>query len=136
MTITIYGLDCKSTRKARQWMNKNEIAYCERNIIKDPLTISELQEILRMTIDGTEDIIATRSKVYSEMNLDLDELSLLELLEIIQKQPRLLKSPIIKDEKKLLVGYNEEYIRQFLPRKTRKVEWLQWQMKNNFLLEN
>jgi len=135
VTVTIYGLECKSTRKARQWMKKNEISYVDRNIIKEPLTIGELQAILRMTLDGTEGIIATRSKIYKDMNLDLDELSLLELLEIIQKHPRLLKSPIIMDEKRLLVGYNEEYIRQFLPRKTRKIEWLKWQTKNNLLVE-
>lgn len=136
MTVTIYGQECKSTRKSRQWMKKNEVDYVDRNIIKEPLTIGELQNILRMTVDGTEGIIATRSKTYRDLNLDMDELSLLELLELIQKYPRLLKSPIILDEKRLQVGFNEECIRQFLPRKTRKIQWLQWRLNNNLLFEN
>lgn len=130
MTVTIYGLECKSTKKARQWMVKNEIPYVDRNIKEEPLTVGELQDILRMTLDGTDGIIATRSNIYKELNLDLEELSLLELLEIIHEHPRLLKSPIIVDEKKLQIGYHEEEIRQFLPRKTRKIQWLQWKLNN------
>lgn len=129
MTVTIYGLGCKSTRKAKQWMIENDIPFVERNLKEEPLTVLELQDILRMTIDGTDDIIATRSAPYKEMNLDFDELSLFELLEMVHKQPRLLKSPIIIDKNKLQTGYNEEEIRQFLPRKTRKFQWLQWRVK-------
>lgn len=130
MTVTIYGLECKSTKKARQWMVKNEIPFVDRNIKEEPLTVGELQDILRMTLDGTDGIIATRSNIYKELNLDLEELSLLELLGIIHEHPRLLKSPIIVDEKKLQIGYHEEEIRQFLPRKTRKIQWLQWKLNN------
>lgn len=128
MTVNIYGQGCSSTRKARKWMTENKISFVERNIRDEPLTVGELQEILRLTINGTDDIIAKRSAPYKAMKLDFDELSLLELLEIIHEQPRLLKSPIIVSEKKLQVGYHEEEIRQFLPRKTRKFQWLQWRM--------
>jgi regulatory protein spx len=136
MTVTIYGLECKSTRKARQWMIKNEIPFVERNIKEEPLTVGELQDILRLTLDGTDGIIATRSNIYKELNLDLEELSLLELLQTIQEHPRLLKSPIIVDGKKLQVGYHEEEIRQFLPRKTRKMQWLNWKINNLHPMES
>lgn len=125
MTVTIYGLGCKSTKKARQWMINNKIPFVERNIKEEPLTVLELQEILRMTIDGTDDIIAKRSAAYKNMNSDFNELSLLEFLEIVHKEPRLLKSPIIIDNNKLQIGYHEEEMRRFLPRKTRKFQWLQ-----------
>jgi regulatory protein spx len=136
MTVTIYGLACKSTRKAKEWMVKNEIPFVERNIREEPLTILELQDILRMTENGTDDIIAKRSASYKSMNLDFDELSLLELLGILREQPRLLKSPIIMDGNKLQVGYNEEEISQFLPRKTRRFQWLQLRMEHFHPLEN
>jgi regulatory protein spx len=136
MTVKIYGLDCGSTRKARQWMKKNGIPFVERNILKEPLMVSELRDILRMTLDGTEGIMATRSKTYKDLNLDVDELSLQDLLELIHKHPRLLRSPIIIDEKRLQAGYHEDEIRQFLPRKTRKTQWLNWRMNNLSLIEN
>ena len=135
MTVTIYGLGCRSTNKARLWMKKNGIPFVERNIVKEPLTVSELQEILRMTVDGTDGIISTRSQIYKELNLDLEELTLQELLELIHKHPRLLRSPIIIDEKRLQAGYQEDEIRQFLPRNTRKMEWLEWRMNHLHLME-
>ncbi len=97
-------------------------------MIKDPLTVHELQSILRMTVEGTDEIISTRSKVYKDLNLDIESLPLQELLELIQKHPRLLRSPIMVDDKRLQVGYHEDDIRQFLPRKTREYQWLQWRM--------
>ena len=128
MTVTIYGLGCKSTRKARQWMIKNKIPFVERNIREEPLTVLELQDILRITTDGTDDIIAKRSALYKTLNFD--QLSLLELLEIVHNEPSLLRSPIIVDKQKIQVGYNEEEMHQFIPRKTRKFQWLQWRMDN------
>lgn len=125
MTVTIFGLECDSTKKAKNWFRKNGVPFVERNIIKKPITVSELQDILRMTEDGTDGIISTRSKAYRDLNLDFDELSLQELLEIIHDHPRLLRSPIIVDEKRLQIGYQAEEIRQFLPRKTRRTQWSQ-----------
>ena len=61
--------------------------------------------------------IAKRSKVYKELNVNLDELPLTELLELFQQNPGLLKTPIIMDERRLQVGYNEDEIRQFIPKK-------------------
>ncbi|MDZ5472936.1 Spx/MgsR family RNA polymerase-binding regulatory protein [Bacillus sp. 31A1R] len=131
MTVTVYGVgSSRSTRKAVQWMSNNQIPFVERDLLKDPLTVLELQEILQLTIDGTDDIIAKRSLPYKNMKIDIDELSLLELLEIVHKEPRLLKSPLIVDKKKLQAGYNEEEIRQFLPRNTRKFQWLQWKVEH------
>ncbi|SEN00090.1 regulatory protein spx [Mesobacillus persicus] len=129
MTVTIYGLGCRSTKKARQWMIKYKIPFVERNLKEAPLTVIELQDLLRKTIDGTDDIIAKRSASYKALNLNIEELPLLELLEMIHDEPRLLRSPIIVDERKIQVGYHEEEIRQFIPRKTREFLWLQWRMQ-------
>lgn len=130
MTVTIYGLGCRSTKKASKWMIHNQVPFVERNMMEEPLTVGELQELLRMTTDGTDDIISKRSLPYRTLDIDFDKLSLIELLEIVHQHPRLLKSPLIVDNKKLQVGYNEDEIQQFLPRKIRKRRWLQWKMEH------
>lgn len=135
MTVTIYGAACSSTRKAKQWFVKQDIYFMERNILKDPLTVSELQGILRMTVDGTDEIISTRSKIYKDLDLDIESLPLQELLRLIHQHPRLLRSPIMVDEKRLQVGYHEDDIRQFLPRKTRERQWMQWRLNKLHLAE-
>lgn len=126
--VTIYtSPSCTSCRKARAWLEENNITYKERNIFSDPLDIPEIKSILRMTEDGTEEIISTRSKAFQELNIDLEELPLQELFSLIQKNPGLLRRPIMVDEKRLQVGYNEDEIRRFLPREVRAIELLRAQ---------
>ncbi|AZV44033.1 transcriptional regulator SpxA [Peribacillus asahii] len=118
--VTLYtSTSCTSCRKAKAWLEEHEIAYIERNIFSEPLTIDEIKEIFRMTEDGTDEIISTRSKAFEKLNINIESLSLQELYKIIKKNQGLLKRPIILDEKRLQVGYNEDEISRFLPRKVR-----------------
>jgi len=110
---------CTSCRKARAWLEEHNIEFKERNIFSEPLTVNEIKEILRMTEDGTDEIISTRSKAFQELNVNLEQLALKDLIRLIQKHPGLLRRPIILDEKRLQVGYNEDEISRFLPRKIR-----------------
>lgn len=110
---------CTSCRKAKAWLEKHHIDYIERNIISDPLTVNEIKSILRLTEDGTNDIISIQSKIFQELNINVESLSLNEFYNLIMKYPQMLRWPIMQDEKRLQVGYSEEEIRGFLPRKVR-----------------
>lgn len=110
---------CTSCRKAKAWLEENDIPYVERNIFSEPLKIQEIKEILRMTEDGTDEIISTRSKTFQKLNINLESMPLQDLYDLIQENPGLLRRPIIIDEKRLQVGYNEDEIRRFLPRRVR-----------------
>jgi regulatory protein spx len=109
-------------------LQEHQIPFVERNIFSEPLTQDELKEILRMTEDGTEEIISTRSKVFQKLDVDLDELSLPDLLKLVQENPGLLRRPIMVDDKRLQVGFNEDEIRRFLPREVRAIELKHAQM--------
>ena len=63
------------------------------------------------------------------LNCDIDELSVSEVIDLIQENPRILKSPILIDDKRLQVGYKEDDIRAFLPRSIRNVENSQARMR-------
>jgi len=130
--VTLYtSPSCTSCRKARIWLEEQSIPYKERNIFSEPLSLEEIKEILRMTEDGTDEIISTRSKIFQKLNIDLDSLPLQQLYDLIQKNPGLLRRPIILDEKRLQVGYNEDEIRRFLPRKVRTYQLLEAQKMVN-----
>ncbi|MCA1022494.1 transcriptional regulator Spx [Halobacillus litoralis] len=118
--VTLYtSPSCTSCRKAKAWLEEHDIPYTERNIFSEPLTLDEIKEILRMTEDGTEEIISTRSKVFQKLKVDFDQLPMQDLFDLIQENPGLLRRPIIIDDKRLQVGYNEDEIRRFLPRSVR-----------------
>ena len=121
--VTLYtSRSSTSCRKARTWLKNHNISYSERNIFSEPLSIDEIKQILKMTEDGTEEIISKRSKAYQELDINIEEMPLQELLDLVQKHPGLLRRPIIMDEKRLQVGYNEDEIRRFLPREVRALE--------------
>lgn len=113
---------CTSCRKAKAWLEKHDIPYKERNIMSEPLSKAELLQILRMTENGTEEIISTRSRAFQQLKINLDDLSIDQLLDLVEKNPSLLRRPIIMDDRRLQVGYNEDEIRRFLPRKVRRLE--------------
>ncbi|MBN6205808.1 transcriptional regulator Spx [Ralstonia pickettii] len=118
--VTLYITpSCTSCRKAKKWFEDNHIPFKERNIMSEPVTRDEIKEILRLTENGTEEIISTRSKVYQRLNMDVEKLSLQKLLKLIEENPGILKRPIMIDDKRLQVGYNEDEIRSFLPRSVR-----------------
>lgn len=126
--VTLYtSPSCTSCRKARAWLEEHEIPFVERNIFSEPLSLDEIKQILRMTEDGTDEIISTRSKVFSKLDVSVENLSLQHLYDLIQEYPGLLRRPILIDEKRLQVGYNEDEIRRFLPRKVRTFQLLEAQ---------
>ncbi|KRL08453.1 arsenate reductase [Levilactobacillus zymae DSM 19395] len=86
------------------------------------MNAAEVKQILRLTENGSEDIISTRSNIFKQLHVDLDSLSVSQLVDLVVKYPDLIKRPIIFDDKRLEVGYNEEEIRRFLPREVRTAE--------------
>ena len=85
----------------------------EINILKEKLTEEDLKEMLEKSLDGTDEIISTRSKIFKEQHIDVDSMSIKELLSFITENPTILKRPIIVDDSKIQVGYNQDEIEIF-----------------------
>ncbi|WP_445618590.1 Spx/MgsR family RNA polymerase-binding regulatory protein [Lactiplantibacillus plantarum] len=130
MTVNLYySTSSKSSRSARAWLVENNIPFNERDIIANPLDRDELKQILRLTENGFEDIVSTRSKAFKALHIDLSDLGFNQLLDLLVEKPQLLKRPITYDGRRLQIGYNEEDIRAFLPRSVRKSELREIQQK-------
>ncbi len=120
--ITIYTTpSCSSCRKAKKWFDDHRIDYREKNIFNIKLTRDDIVMMLRNTDNGFDDIISTRSKVFQEQNLDIEDMSMSELTGFIISNPSVLRRPIIIEAKKMQVGYNEDEIRTFIPRRLREI---------------
>ena len=122
--ITLYmSTSSASSRKARAWLNKYHLSFKEKNVFKE-LSKEDVLHLLSLTENGTEDILSTRSQSFKQLKNKLNEdLSLSKMVDLITQNPGLLKRPIIR----MQVGYNEEDIRQFLPRDIRKAELIEAQ---------
>lgn len=120
--IRIYTTpSCASCRKAKKWLEEHHIDYEEKNIFAYPVTREDIRLMLRNAENGFEDIISTRSKYLQENNIDIDSLKFSELEQLIIDNPSILKRPIIIEDNKMQVGFNEEEIRVFVPKELRKL---------------
>lgn len=119
MIILYTSPGCASCRKAKQWLKEKKLSFVEKNIFSSLLRDDEIKYLLQRTENGSEDIISTRSKVFQELDQDLDDLSFRELIDFIKENPSVLKRPIIVDENSFVVGYDDDEITSFLPREMR-----------------
>lgn len=67
-------------------------------------------------------VLSLQNRYAKNLGVDIEDLSVNEVIDIIMETPRILKSPILVDDKRLQVGYKEDDIRAFLPRSVRNVE--------------
>ena len=111
---------CASCRKAKKWLEDHGIEYREIKLYSTKLTKADLIRILDKTENGFDDIISRRSKIIVEGKIDIDSMKTTELLQFIIDNPSVLRRPIIIDNKRLQVGFNDEEIRSFLSREDRE----------------
>ena len=115
MVILYTSPGCASCRKAKQWLKDNQIEFVEKNIFSSLLQENEIKYLLSRCENGTEDIISVRSKVFQSLKKGIDDLSTKELITLIQKNPSILKRPIMLSRKSLVVGYDEDEITTMMP---------------------
>lgn len=121
--IKIYTvISCSSCKKTKEWMTERGLEYKEISLLNDDISREDFLKILSLTEDGFEEIISKRSRAYQRLKINFDQISVNELIELIQENRTLLRRPLILDDKRLQVGYNEDDIRKFLPREVREVE--------------
>lgn len=119
MIILYTSPGCASCRKAKQWLKDNEMKFIEKNIFTTLLKEDEIKYLLQRTENGTEDIISTRSKAFQQLHTNLDDLPLKGLVDFIQKNPSILKRPIMLNERSIVVGYDDDEITALVPAQLR-----------------
>lgn len=110
---------CGSSRKAKKWLEKFNLDYREVNLFVQGLKKDDIYSILSKTENGVEDIISKRSKII-QSGIDVDDMSVSELVEFLKENPSAMRRPIIMDDDRLQIGYNEEDIRVFVPKEYRE----------------
>ena len=118
--IKIYvSPSCSSCKKVKKWFSDQNIPFEEKNIFGPSLKESELKDILIKSENGASDIISKRSKVIKENNVDIEDMSISEMIAFIRENPSVLKRPIMVDDHRIQVGYNKEEITTFIPKARR-----------------
>ena len=114
---------CSSCRKVKKWFMDNDIPFIEKNIFGPTFKEKDIYDILSKTDNGVDDIIAKRSKIVQESGVDIDSLTIKQLVDFILKNPSVMKRPIIIDDNKMVVGYNPDDIAVFIPKARRIADY-------------
>ena len=111
MKITYYGYPkCSSCRKAKKWLEINELNFNEVNIAETPPTKEELEAMIATSGLEIKKFFNTSGKVYRELQLKdkLPTMSDDEKISLLSTDGMLIKRPIVYGDGKVTVGFKEE----------------------------
>ena len=109
--IKFYGYSkCSTVRKAKKWLNDNNIAFKEIEITENPPSKEELEKIYKISGYEIKKFFNTSGVKYRELGLkevvknERDE----KRLEILSSDGMLIKRPLVYDDKNVLLGFKED----------------------------
>ena len=107
--IQIFGTKkCKETMKALRFFKERGIQTHFVNLTEKPVSPGELDAMIRGA--GEEALLDTMGKTYSDKGLAYMDFSIRE--EILENNA-LLKTPVIREGKNILVGYDEKLLKEW-----------------------
>lgn len=101
---------CSTCRKAKKWLDDNEIECIDRHIVQENPSYEELKTWYEGSGLPLKRFFNTSGVLYREMQLKdkLESMSEKEQLELLASNGKLVKRPLIIDGKTILIGFKEE----------------------------
>ncbi|MBC8586654.1 arsenate reductase family protein [Paratissierella segnis] len=101
---------CTTCKKAKDWLDKNNIEYDERNIKENNPSKSELKEWISKSGKPIKKFFNTSGTLYRELNVKdkLPNMNEDEQIELLSTDGMLVKRPILVGENTVLVGFKED----------------------------
>jgi Spx/MgsR family transcriptional regulator len=106
--ITLYGIkNCDTVKKARQWLDKNQIEYRFHDFREDGLSKPQVKKWASEL--GWETLVNKRSTTWKGLS-DTTKASLNDqsVIDIIIESPTLIKRPLIDTGNKRSVGFKAD----------------------------
>ena len=101
---------CSTCKKAKNWLDENNIEYEERNIKENNPTEGELREWITRSNYPIKRFFNTSGNVYKELKLKdrLPSMNDNEKINILSTDGMLVKRPIVVGENHVLVGFKQD----------------------------
>lgn len=115
--MKLYGYKKWSTvRKAKNWLKENNINFEEIDLVDTPPTKEEMKKIYEESGYELKKFFNTSGVKYRELGLKevLKTASEDEMLDILVSDGKLIKRPLLVDNKKVLIGFKENEYKENL----------------------
>lgn len=101
---------CSTCKKAKKWLEENDIKFIDRNIVNESPSAVELKEWIKISGKEMKKWFNTSGLKYKEMNLKekLADMTDDEKLELLASDGMLVKRPILITSKGVCVGFKED----------------------------
>ena len=105
--ITLYGIsNCDTVRKARKWLDQNDVSYQYHDFRKDGLDASTVRGWLQRL--GAEVLVNRKSASWRNLDTKLrEQIENGDPVPVLVNNPTLIKRPVLAADTDLNVGFNE-----------------------------
>ncbi|QAS54201.1 Spx/MgsR family RNA polymerase-binding regulatory protein [Halobacillus litoralis] len=103
---------CTSCRRTKAWLKNQGVEFNEQHLFRETPSVNELKKILSLTTHGIDEILAKRSREYKTLEVDVENLSLSEFLDLVIDKPKLLRRPILTNGKSIVIGYDPDGLKK------------------------
>jgi arsenate reductase len=112
--IRIYGIpNCDTMKKARAWLDANDLAYEFHDFKKQGLEIERLLDWVRE--EGWEVLLNRRGMMWRKLDQETkDNIDERIAIQIMLDIPSIIKRPVLEVDGNLLVGFSEERYAELL----------------------
>lgn len=112
--ITIYhNARCKKSREGLELLKEKGQEFRIREYLKEPLSENEIQNLLKKLGMAPIELLRTEEKLWKEEYRNRD-LSDLELVRVMQENPKLIQRPIVEKGNSAVVGRPASRIEELL----------------------
>lgn len=101
---------CSTCKKAKKWLEENNVEFIDRNIVEKTPTVKELTEWIKENKQDIKKWFNTSGLKYKELNLKekLSTMSDKEKIELLASDGMLIKRPLLISDKGIYIGFKEE----------------------------
>jgi Spx/MgsR family transcriptional regulator len=111
-TVTfLHKPTCATCRKAARFMKKRGYKLNYRDIVKDRLSVAELQKLIGK--HDHEGFLNPRSEIYKENAMDEKPPSRRAAINLMAKNPGLIRRPVVVAGGRVVIGYDENGMMRF-----------------------
>lgn len=107
---------CTTCKKAKKFLQENNIEFNNRDITIENPTIEELEEWINLSGLEVKKFFNTSGVLYREMKLKdkIKDMSKEEMIKLLATDGKLVKRPLLICKDKVLVGFKEEQYKEIL----------------------
>lgn len=108
--LFVYYPKCSTCRKAKKWLEENNLEFQEKDIVEDNPTVEELKEWYEKSDLPLKRFFNTSGMKYRELKLKdkLPTMSEDEQLELLATDGMLVKRPVIVTDDVVLTGFRQK----------------------------